>query len=509
MTKRIYIDRSRYETAQKCQRARWYEYHQDGVGIASMRKPLPLAVGGSVHVGLEVLLRAMIGDEIPTLPEAWRKLEDGAVKAALLDFSRHENAIDVDTGELVSRASLPADAPVLNDMDAYLYREQSALVEAQVRAYARRRLRPLVEQFEILEVEREGEWMVWETDWGPTDANRNATHQEGWFMSRPDALLRERESNQLYLQSFKTAASWDVRKARDAEHDMQGLSEGIEIERRLAEWWAIFMDADANGSKVKYGVNDGMYNYLRSLDAPPRILGIRYEYLLKGDRKHDKDLSAQFGVDMRSQKSPLVRYYEAVSTPQRGNAGYSLGDRCWAWDFIREDGRDSSLAWQNWKSRPAWELPGGIRAWIDELDSAAPLMSEGDSTLGIEPHSIGWHTTAQALGTTREHPLDTVFIPPVIVYRNEDDLRDLIDQMEAQERRIAEGVAAVNAATDEGERRHQLNVHFVQSRHACEYPSTCSYARICYGGDDIRRAPLASGLYRIREANHPQEMSHG
>ena len=110
-----------------------------------------------------------------------------------------------------------------SDIDEYLYQEQKALVEAQVRAYARRRLRPLLDAYEVLEVEREGEWEL----------------ADGlWFMSRPDALLRDRQTGDLYIQSFKTGASWDVRKGKDAEHDAQGLSEGVEIEKRLAEWWA-------------------------------------------------------------------------------------------------------------------------------------------------------------------------------------------------------------------------------------------------------------------------------
>ena len=78
--------------------------------------------------------------------------------------------------------------------------------------------------------------------------------------------------------------------------------------------------------------------------------------------------------------------------------------------------------------------------------------------------------------------------------------------MVEQERRVAEGTAAVMAATeDEGERRHLLNVHFPMSRRACSYPSECAMTKICYGGDDIRRDPLASALYRVREVNHPQE----
>jgi len=442
-------------------------------------------------------------------------IEDAAVIAALADFAQHENAIDVDTGEIASRATLPANAPALSEMDAYLYREQSALVEGMVRAYARRRLRPLVEQFEVLEVEREGEWEL--SAWSDgTDPYNGRNPRSIWFMSRPDALLRERESNQLYHLSFKTTGAWDVRKARDAEHDMQGLSEGIETERRLAGWhdemktYAPDFEAWAKASSSTVA----MAKYLSALDAPPRILAVRYEYLLKGERWKDKELSARFGCEMRSQKSPLIRQYVAVSVPQRGTAGYNIGDVCWSWDYVREDGRDSSLAWQNWKSRPMFDegnirTKGSIKAWIDKLEDATMLMSGEDSTVGLEPRPLGYKCDAQAMGVTREHPLDAIFIPPVTVYRNEDELRDLVDQMEAQERRIAEGVAVVNAESDEGERRHLLNVHFIQTRRACEYPGTCSYKKLCFGGEDIRRDPVASGLYKIRVANHPQENPNG
>jgi hypothetical protein len=252
-----------------------------------------------------------------------------------------------------------------------------------------------------------------------------------------------------------------------------------------------------------------MRQYLRSVDSPPRILAVRYEFLLKGDRWKDRDLSERFGVEMRSQKSHLIRQYAAVSTPQRGTAGYSIGDVCWAWDYTREDGRDGSLAWQNWKSRPVWDQPGGVKGWIDKLEESAEVMSGEDSTMGLEPRSLGFGGAAQAVGTTKQHPLDAVLLPPIVIYRNLDELRDLVDQMEAVERGIAEGVEAVNATgADEGERRHALNVHFPMTRRACEYPTTCSYTKICWGGEDIRANPLASGLYRIREANHPQEMEN-
>ena len=522
MIQKIFVDRSRYELAQRCQRARFLGYHFGGMGIQSACTPLPLAVGGSVHEGLAVLLRSgqhavdTFGGVRLIQRDMWRNIEEQGVKAALGDFAQYKKAIDLDITETGAGAPTP---PVMSEIDDYLYAEQSALVEALVRAYARRRLIPLLEQFEVLEVEQEGEWLLspeWtahknDVPWGCGNDDDGCPKYELWFMSRPDALLRERESNQLYLQSYKTTGSWDIRKARDAEHDMQGLSEGIEIERRLAKWWEEHQTYGPDHEAWARASNTtiAMSRYLAALDAPPRIFAVRMEYLLKGERWRDKDLTLEFGVEMRSQKSHLIRRYEAVSVPMRGSAGYNIGDSCWSWDYVREDGKESSLAWQNWKSRPVWTSPAGVRDWIDKLDDAAPTMSADDPAMGLEPRLLGYKCDAQVVGVTKEHPLDVVFVPPIVVYRQEDELRDMVEQMEAQERRIAEGVAQVNAADNDGDARHALNVNFPQTRRACSYPTQCQFVPICFGGEDIRRDPVGSGLYKIRVANHPQEKSNG
>jgi hypothetical protein len=365
----------------------------------------------------------------------------------------------------------------------------------------------LLEEFEVLEVEREGDWELahrYQTD---LDNEGNPSGTDNWelrFMSRPDALLRSRADNSLYILSFKTAATWDVRKARDAEHDMQGLSEGVEVERRLGEWWG-----EIHAGMIEAGSKDDsynrMFNWLRSLPAPPRILGIRYEYMLKGYRSLDKDLSARFGLNVWSQRSHLIRRYVATSVPQRGASTYSVGDECWSYDYLKEDGSTSKLAWQNWRARSVWEDGGSVKSWIDKLDDSEEAMSAYDSTTGAEPRSLGWHSDAQALGYTTKHPLDEVFVAPMTVYRQDDQLRDWVEQVEASETRVAESAAQVSAAEDEGEKRHLLNIHFPMSRKSCSYPSECAMTKICFGGEDIRHDPLASGLYKSRVPNHPQE----
>lgn len=578
--KTVRVDRSRVEAFQRCNRLRWLEYHQSGTGIVSAKKPLPLAVGGSVHEGLAHLLRlgqqawdsAGGWDMIPA--EFLQQVEDGAANIALADFALHRGTLALDTTELAGqqagittpddalRQDLAASVGLSVDdaglaglmrqagqgaaqFDEYLWAEQSALVEAMVRAYSRRRLRPLLEQYEVLEVEREGEWELarWhdyeDEDFGhafgdtyikPDDENEAYYYKCGRcgyelmedstpdehcpegptlrvlkFMSRPDALLRDRTDNSLYILSFKTAASWDIRKARDAQHDMQGLSEGVEVERRLGEWWGLAHSTSP--VDLPKGENKSMWEWLHALPAPPRILGIRYEYMLKSYRGKDRDLSAKVGFEAWTQRSHLIRQYVAHSVPKsKGESAYHHGDVCWSWEWLKPDGTESKLAWQNWSSRPVWDQPGGVKGWIDALDSSAMQMSQYDSTVGMEPREMGWAGLAQALGTTKDHPLDSVFIPPIIQYRNEDESRDWLEQIESQECEVAEHVAEVDAATDDGERRSLLNRHFRQSRRACSYPTECAYVSYCWGGEDLRRDPIGSGRYAHRVPNHPMEL---
>jgi hypothetical protein len=505
-----------------------------------------------VHKGLEYLLRNGQDEydlflRIPVKGQDHvvfsMGLEEGAVRAALDDFSQYTGALELDTAEAAqlsptttsesftqqlagSLGLSPEDAGLgnleqrfaasRNQFDEYLEKEQAALVEALVRAYARRRLRPLLEQFVVLEVEREGEWLL--SEWMlPLELaellkrNGNSNSDESqmaqlWFMSRPDALLLERESQQLYILSFKTAAQWDIRKERDAACDSQGLSEGVEIEIRLRRWW----NELHTGGDTHEPITSAMREYLLSQSSSPRVLAIRYEYLLKSQRWMDKDLSLRLGLTCYSQRSPLIRKYVAHSVPQTKTASppFKHGDVCANWDYVRpEDMKESKLAWQNWKSEPVWES-GTVREWIDRLDASEPVMSAEDSTVGMEPRMLGWKSEAQAMGLLKEHPLDQVFVAPIVAFRQEDELRDYIEQIESMERGIAEKVEQVHAATNEGEKRSLLNRNFPMTRKACVWPVVCSMMKICYGTQEVRQDPVGSGLYKIRAINHPQEIEH-
>jgi len=118
--KRVFTDRSRILQYQRCPRRRWHEYHEGGMGLAPRRTPLPLAVGGAVHEGLAVLLRR--GQEridkygalaFDTNDNEWKQImEDDAVEAALAEFRKHIEGLELDLAE---RTELERTQPSLED----------------------------------------------------------------------------------------------------------------------------------------------------------------------------------------------------------------------------------------------------------------------------------------------------------------------------------------------------------------------------------------------------------
>lgn len=469
----------------------------------------------------------------------------GGLTAGMSSNSRQEDSpIVIDFGDLVPAAGedvakpvavMAAPAPVQTP-DQYLKEELAALCEGMVRAWSRRRWKSLLENFEVLEVEREGEWKLgevefplqvlgfdshswWERDdrtepqcstcgvyrneevASKTCAGAIGKSAEIHFLSRHDALLLERSTNYLYLQSFKTTGTWDRRKEMDAQVDMQGLSEAVDVEKRFGEAWellkAINQTVELNKDnwcgtlglaatqpmwkKVLELVSERTAIWLNDLPDPPQILGVRYEYLLKGSRR--KDRKDAMNPDKYVQESILVRAYK--------QEGITSDDRRWAWtyDWNDETGKGRRLDYRSWQKAVVWKtMP--IADWIDLLDQGK--VQEGALTEQGEPMDA----------------LAGQFVPVVTVYRSRDSFYDLMETMEAQEVQIAKDVAAVREAEKSGgysARRSELNKRFGRTLTACSYPGKCGHWECCHGSPEIQVNPEASGLFTVRTPNHPAE----
>ena len=297
-TRRTFVDRSRTITYQLCPRKRYLEYHAaGGVGIVRSRTAIPLATGSYTHAGLKLMLE---GHPVEECVQAALEGYDEAIRG---------RGLEIEPG-----------------MDAFqVAEEQKALVAGLLRVYYvhPRGYPDLVANYDILEVERE-------------DLVRDFA-QGIDFGARADGLLREKATGDLYVLSFKTAARWDSRVDRQNQHDVQGLSEVMAIERRLGE----------------------------------KLQGVKMVYLIKGDRREYPEDSGLYAQD-----SHLVRGWrrEGITGPEYAWRYKWAGPDVWQ-DSGKLRGHTLGKGWERFN---VWETEGGVKAWIDLLASGTVQPDAGD-----------------------------------------------------------------------------------------------------------------------------------
>lgn len=342
----ILVDRSRVITYQRCPRRRYLEYEHDGTGLRQAKRSIPLTVGTWVHKGLEVLLKwAQTHSKI----ELISSVVDSAVAEAIEGYDK----------DVRDYGLLPQEAG--EAVDNYTVQEQRALIEAQIRAYALARLPELTKNFTIMEVELDEVWK----DFGPCMD----------FMFTADACLREEGSGAVYVQSFKTAATYDRRRYNADRHDMQGLSElaGI-LERR------------------------------------PEALGVRMEYLIKGARR--KNNTGRYVQD-----SFLVRPWAMWGITQESS------QFSWMYQWENELGQTKRLP-KGFTRVNIWELML-IKEWVQYLWDG-----------GANPPGYTGPGPFEAM-TSIDEPRTTAFVCPDMYYRSEDDIKEWRESTIAQELEIA------------------------------------------------------------------------
>jgi hypothetical protein len=242
------------------------------------------------------------------------------------------------------------------------------------------------------------------------------------------------------------------------------MSEVAAVESRLAGW---VTSLDNRAPEV-------IPHWFRDLYAAngcraPRIMGVRMEYVLKGERREDRGAWVQ--------RSPLIRGWRRPTI-----TGWEYA---WRYEWREEDPVTGELRsrrlGREWQPFNVWESEdvGGVKGWIDMLASGQ-----------VQPES--------------RDCLAAQFVEPIPYFRNQAEVEDWFEQAAAQESRIAVMAAAVEHAAP-AERRSLLNRCFSQHRRSCDWPTACPFQAICFGSDQIADDPLASGLYVWREPHHEPE----
>lgn len=211
----IFTDRTRIEDG-SCPRRRYLRYELGGFGYISPSSNEDLVIGGATHEGLDLLLQG------GTLKKALDVADEY--------FAEHINYPDY---------LLPEQANALTYDGAHL-------VSAFIYAFNSTYLPQLLDEYEVLDVEDEVNWLVGQPD--------NDTYII--MMSRPDGVLRHKQTGRLWHVSHKTSQEFSTTQIEKLQIDIQRFSESMAI-------WA------------KYG------------EAPE---GTLYNYFIKGRRYEDKDL---------------------------------------------------------------------------------------------------------------------------------------------------------------------------------------------------------------------------
>lgn len=459
--KEFYSDRSRSLAYQTCPRLRYLQYEvPTGTAVGGVRPgrlDMNLVVGGAFHAGIQELLDYEEAKSNGHCSRTQLEIVEDSVGIAL-------------NGDATS--DWPGYWPLVKSQgliitekeDAYyVYHEQGALIEALIRGYAAFVLPQLLDRFYIVEVEREEVGRFGDDKFTLV------------FGGRADALLMEKDSNDLYVLSLKTTKEWDKRLKDSGREDMQGMSETAIVEQRLKAWHDLLDSGQGLLAVPEWFIK----RY--STGALPQIMGVKMEYAMKGRRAEEP-----YGSGVYKYSNPLIRPWKKAD---------DLGDDRYAfkYEFKDEFGGNHRLG-KGWNRVNIWE-DIGVKKWIEILST--------QSIQGFDP----------MLGISNS------FILPEDYFRNQQDIDRWERGIVEQERRIAGAVEGINQARGGsqevqenpsdtlGRVQNEIDRHFPLYGKSCNYPTACQFKGICYGPDSYLHDPLSAGFIP-REPNHPTEVEN-
>jgi hypothetical protein len=228
-----------------CKRLRYLTYHYGGKGLQRTVASLPLINGDFVHKALACLVQ---GEDM-----------DGVLEALANQYRAEMQGRTVH-GEL--------------DLE-FLINEQLTLLEGLVRAWGRVRLKAVLAEYDIVDVEREVEWEM-----APGII----------VMLRMDLVLRRKRDKLLFVKDYKTVGTLYDDWAKKFEHDTQLLCYTLAAE---------------------------------SIYKEP-IGGLLMEGLIKGRRAKEKAVTSPFH-GLMIQQSPLCYAYKVPVAKGHNHFVYERG----------------------------------------------------------------------------------------------------------------------------------------------------------------------------------------
>ena len=453
-----------------CPYKRFLAYHLGGSGFVNDKESLDLLIGTCCHRGVQHLLEKCRAENSAGLvPDVWI---DEAVN----------KAYEVWRNTLTNR-SLWLHTSEEDRLD-WIVAEQECLFEGLIRAYAIRRLPYLLEEYEILEVEKEEVF--------------DSFSSLVTFLGKADATFRRRDNNKIVIYSLKTTSEYAEVTTRDILHDMQGVSEWVLVKDRLSKIWNeikdfILLDSAAIAFLFKedligkWDTNENLFAFLLNLKEEPEIYAVQYDYLIKGKRRQDP-----YGSGIYKQQSFLVHpYSQGVVQKIFLGAGGQIGSNPAEYKWKVGQGKQP----KGWNKIDIWD-DVGIKYWVEMLATGQIQPEEG-------------------------HPFDNIIVTPDLVLRKPEELQEWLISTRYQEETIAKNLASLNNLAnmedidpediDEVESRNeilQMKIwqFFPKNTMSCHdyYGKDCQYVFHCHEANDLQTA-MDAGMLIPRIPHHKLE----
>lgn len=454
---RSFVSRSAILEHFTCPYKHYLTYWAHGTGLHPTKQSLDLLIGSVVHRGLQHLFEHCRVEH-----------PDGSFEEACVD-----QAVEV-AGDLwrdsLSKRSLALKSSAEYDRLDWIIAEQECLWEGLIRAFAIYKLPGILEEYEILEVEKEEVF-------------------EGFseyitFLGKADGLFLRKRDKALVVLSIKTTSQYADVTTRDILHDMQGVSETFLTQERIERAWKEFHDFNYQNKPYEDWTDEEdkfmtSYQWFSKFETCPKVFAVQYEYLVKGQRRSNS--YGDDGTDATKeyyQQSFLCHpmKFDAVRRILLGKGGSTLNPAQYKWKWGK--GRQP----KGWEKTDIWN-DIGIKTWIEML-----------ATRQVQPE----------LG----HPFDWILHTPDLIVRSEEELKEWLVSTRFKAERIRSYVEEINflaekAYATDGEREmleEQLQIklwqYFEKNTLSCHdfYGNDCQYVRHCHELETIEAMTDAGDL---------------
>ncbi len=465
----FFSSRSGIENSWSCPRKGFLNQFYLGRGITRKPRPYWLDVGSAVHLGLTYSISDLPEDGINAALQYWEE-------SGQRDWMKEFNFV-----------------------------EQGALIEALLRAFNAYSLAPFLERFRVLAIE---DGVV-----EPVSLADNVTLHR---MSRPDAIVLDKQTGEVVVISWKTIDTPTDKRRRAFKRDLQGITEG-----HYAEQWLLGRKQELRRELVKTLNSDSDLSpdvmkaigqkLIDMADQPAKVDYVQTIFLVKGPRvKVNKEKAEEDGegfewintmsdaeeYDGAWRQDTFLLYpwvFDAsVDTPSNSRAARKeeLGSHnpmSWTYRYQRNGNKTKSTLGKLYTRRCiGLDCEISLREWIGLLAERKVFPNTFDASL--------------------ENPLEKVILWEAARYLPERLTESIIEQTRWSEIRRMRNAEAVDSAEIE-HRMHALDMYFPMHLSACDEPYRCEYNYPdgpCFGPEPLNFTDVPEN-YELRTPHHQVE----